>query len=327
MATAALSLNATESFAQTATTLRFGSHAPAPSAMVKDGLAVMLKNIERDAGGSLKIEDYWGGALIKAPDKQYEALLNGIQQATMVFPAYTEALFPDFSLFNLPFLFKSGEEATTVAWKMHEAGLLRGLEKVKLLSIFCSPPAGMFLARRETAISAVHGKRIQGGGPTEAKIIEAMGGAAVAMSVAQAPEALSQRLIDGCQTSWTGIASFKVIRLLKTFIDMPLGQSVYFAAISKEFYDSLPEAARAGIDKNSGLQESLRMATVLHEEADRSKQQARTTAGAVVIKPEATSQEYKDLETKFRVFHTDWIGKTPDGQKKFDTALQLLGRS
>ena len=105
-------------------TLKIGSHTPGKSNHIRNGLIPWCRAVEKDSGGTLKFQEFWGGQLSRSPAKQYELLINGIQDATTVLPSYTQELFPDFSLFSLPYLFRNAAEGSVAMWRMYEKGLL-----------------------------------------------------------------------------------------------------------------------------------------------------------------------------------------------------------
>lgn len=307
--------------AAAASTLRFGSHAPPQSWLVREGLVPLFRQMEADSAGALKIQAFWGGAIMKSPNKQFEAMINGVQDGTLVFPSYTQALFPEFTLFNQPFLFRGAEEGSIAAWKMHEAGLLRGLDQLKVVAIFSSASGGIHMAGRINGIDDVKGKKIGGGGPAEAAVIAELGGTPVGIGIAQTAEALSSGIIQGTHIGWSGVGSFKLIPLIKASIDLPFGQPIYFVAFSKRAYDALPEAARSAIDKNSGIEASRRLGAVMGQESDRVKGEFANQRDHRMIR--LAGAQHDEVAARFQKFHTNWIAERENGRKVYD-ALQTI---
>lgn len=301
--------------------LRFGSHAPPQSGLARHALTPLLEKIQADSNGALEVQAFWGGSLIPGGERQYEAMIDGLQDGTMVFPSYTAALFPDMTLFNQPFLFQSTEEATTAAWTMLEEGHLRGFDDVKVIAIFTAPPNGLHFRDRIDSLDDVAGKRVQGGGPAEAKVIEQLGGTPVGLSIGQVPEAMSQGVIDAAYTSWTGVASFSLDQITEAHIDMPFGQSVYMVALNRAFYDNLSDEARAAIDMNATLETSLQLAATQAAEANDVRQRVEEMGHNIIS---ATGDEYDAIQAQFLTFHQAWIDSTVDGQEKYDAVLRIL---
>ena len=108
-----------------------------------------------DIGDAAKLQGFWGGTLGKAPTKQYELVKNGVADVTWVLPGYTAGQFPQMGVFELPFLFHNGVEASIVGWKLHEKGLLDGLEDVHLVGFFASEPNALLHAQADRQIWAI----------------------------------------------------------------------------------------------------------------------------------------------------------------------------
>lgn len=301
--------------------LRFGSHAPPQSGLARNALTPLLERIQADSNGALEVQMFWGGSLIPGGERQFEAMMDGLQDGTMVFPSYTAALFPDMTLFNQPFLFQSSAEATTAAWTMYEEGYLRGFDDLKIIAIFTGPTNGMHFRDRIDSLDDVQGKRVQGGGPAEAKLIGQLGGTPVGLSIGQVPEAMSQGVIDAAYSSWTGVASFSLDQITQSHIDMPFGQSVYIVALNGAYYERLSEEAKRAIDMNATLETSLELAATQTAEATAVRQRVEEQGHTIIT---AEGEEFDRLQERFLSFHEDWIAGTLDGQAKYDAIMAIL---
>lgn len=301
--------------------LRFGSHAPPQSGLARNALTPLFERIQADSNGALEVQMFWGGALIPGGERQFEATIDGLQDGTMIFPSYTAALFPDITLFNQPFLFETTEEATTAAWNMLEEGYLRGFEDLKVVAIFAAPPSGLHFRDRISSLADVAGKRVQGGGPAEGRVIRQLGGTPVGLSIGQVPEAMSQGVIDAAYTGWTGVASFNLDQITQSHIDMPFGQPIYIVALNRAYYESLGEEARAAIDRNATLETSLALAETQAAEAAEVRRRVEEQGHTIIT---ATGSEYDQMRTEFLTFHEEWISNTENGQEKYDAALAII---
>jgi hypothetical protein len=76
--------------------IKVGTFASAKSFTVRDMYIPWIAKVEKESGGAVKFKQFWGGALIRSPRKQYEGLLNGIQDASPLLPSYTHKLFAVF---------------------------------------------------------------------------------------------------------------------------------------------------------------------------------------------------------------------------------------
>lgn len=302
-------------------TVKIGSFSSPKANTIRNGIIPLIRKIEADSGGALKFKEFWGGQLVRSPRKQYEAMMNGLQDASMILPSYTQKLFPDFSIFALPFMFRSANEASRATWKMYEKGLLRGLEKVHVVATFTNDNSGMHFQKKISRLSNIKGKKIRAAGPGEANAIKLMGGVPVSMSITQVAESLNRGVIQATLNGWSALQSFRITPLIKTHVDLPFGVRSFFVGITKTKFDSLPAKARQAIRKNSGFGASKTLGDLQGRTGDRIRAQAAKDTKRNVITP--SEQQRKQIFARFKKLHEDWIANTKDGKKKYD-ALQAI---
>ena len=116
--------------------IKVATFVPAKSVGVAKVIDPWLKAVQKDVGAKVRLQGFWGGTLGKSPFKQFELVKNGVADVTWVLPGYTAGQFPQMGLFELPFMFRNGVEASKVGWALHEKGLLKGLEDVHLVGFF-----------------------------------------------------------------------------------------------------------------------------------------------------------------------------------------------
>ena len=305
------------------TIIKFGSITPASSGQVVDIFEPWFAKIEKEAGGTLKFEKFYGGSLVRSYPKQYEALINGIQDGATVLPSYTQALFPEFGLFSLPFMFRGpgAKEAAHVGWNLHEKGMLGGLEKVHVLAVFTNDNSGMHFVEEIKSLDEIDGLKVRAAGPGEAAVIEAAGATPVAMGISQVAGSLNRHVIDGTLNGWSALETFRITPLIETHVDLPFGVRSFFIALNKEVFDALPEKARKAIDANSGYEFSMTFGRYWGKQgAELRKTLAKEHT---VLTP--TDSEMPKWEAKFRHIQEAWIAEDkPRRQKLFDTAKRLL---
>jgi hypothetical protein len=98
-----------------------------------------------------------------------------------------------------------------------------------------------------------------------------------------------------------------------------MGVRGFFFGINKKKYDALPAAAKAAIDKNSGLSFSVHMGKTNGKSSELALVAARKKT---FISPQGA--EFETLKKRFNAIHEDWIKSTPDGQKKYDALQKIL---
>lgn len=309
-------------FAQTGS-IKIGSHTPPKGEPVQQGYLPWIKAVEKDAGDSLKFQQFWGGQLSRSPRKQYELMMNGIQDASPILPSYTQKLFPDFSLFALPYLFKDAVEGSIAQWRMYEKGLIGNLDKVYVAAVYNNGNSALHFSRTIKSAADVKGLKIRAAGPGEAAMIKALGGVPVGMSITQVAESLNRGVIQGTLNGWNANTTFRFDPLLKSDYDEPLGVRSFFMGITKKAYNKLPAKAKRAIDKNSGLVFSRRMGSVFAGNNERLRKRANADPKRHVITL-SDAERNKRFETIFKAFHTEWINTHKDGRKKYDGLMAIL---
>ena len=305
-----------------AATLKFGSFEPPQGSPARNNYIPWMRAVEKDSNGAVTFQEFWGGQLSRAPDKQFELMMNGIQDVTVTLPSYTQARFPEFSMFELPFTFNDAVEGATAQWRMYEQGLLSGLDKVKVVAIYNNGNSTMHFNRKIAKLEDVKGLKIRSAGPEEADLVAALGAAPVAMSISQVAESLNRGVIDGTLNGFAANTTFKITPLLKAHFEAPFGVRTFFFSIRKDAYDALPEAARKAIDKNSGVETSKKFANTFEREGDVARTDAKNDPNRTLLT--ANAQQQAELRKLFQPQHDRWIKEHQDGQRKYDALRKIL---
>jgi TRAP-type transport system periplasmic protein len=301
-------------------TLRFASTLPLIDGGTRE-VAAWLKKTADDSGGTLQWQQYWDGQLIGNPAKEYDAMLNGVSDATIVVTPFVQSLFPDFSVFAVPFVVDSAEEAAVAGWRMYERGMIRGLDKVHVAAIYSNDIAGIHLAKPIKTLDELKGLKIRVSGPAEAKIVEAFGAVPVGMNIMQAAEALTVGTYEGTLNGWGGNHAYRMTPVLKSHVEAPLGVRIFFLGVSKAAYDKLSPQAQHAIDANSGYALSVTLGKLSDKQGADERAESEKL-GQIVINP--TEDEARALGLKFRPLLDQWIASTPDGAAKYQALRQIL---
>ena len=318
---AAAMLATTPSLAADPVTVKIGSFTPPKAAYLQKIIIPFLRTVEKDSGGEIAFKEFWGGALIRSPRKQWEGVMNKIQDAAQVLPAYTPKLFPDFTIFALPYTFRNtgSAEAAVAIWRMHEQGHLGGLEKVHVFGVYTNDNSGMHLNRKISSLADIKGLKFRVPGKAEADVVKKLGGTPVGMSIRQVAESLNRGVIQGALAGWSALGTFRITPLIKSHIDIPLGVRTFILAVHKDVYNKLGSKARDALARHGGLKLSKAMGN--YYEADGRRLRADPGERTVVrLSQKDHDRLYNDI---FKAYHTEWIAKNKDGQRKY-AALQAI---
>jgi TRAP-type C4-dicarboxylate transport system substrate-binding protein len=304
--------------------IKIGSFTPPRAEFLVDITIPWLRKVEQDSGNTIKFQEYWGGQLIRAPDKQFEGMMNGIQDASQILPSYTQALFPQFSVFSLPFIFRGAgsAEGSLAAWRLYEKGLLSGLDKVYVTGVYTNDNSGLHFNREIKSISEIKGMKVRVAGPEESEVVQVLDLVPVALGTPQVPESLNRGVIQGALVGWSAINQFRITPLVKTHIDVPLGVRSFFQGINKTVFDKLPEKGKQAIAKNSGLEHSLAYGRYYERVGGGMR---KNPEGRTVVTP--SRAEMDELQKKFKPVHDQWIKDTPNGAAVFKALQDILAAS
>jgi TRAP-type C4-dicarboxylate transport system substrate-binding protein len=89
---------------------------------------------------------------------------DGVADIGYPVPVYTPGRFPDNSITDVPGMFSSSTEASTILWGLHEEGLLPGFEDLKVLGLFGSPPFSAHSRQPINSLSDFAGLKVRAAG-------------------------------------------------------------------------------------------------------------------------------------------------------------------
>ena len=265
---------------------------------------------------------FWGGTLGKNPFKQFELVQNGVADVTWVLPGYTAGQFPELGVFELPFLFRSGEEASVVGWKMHEMGLLTGLDGVHLVGLFAAEPNALFMKTKITGLDDLGNKKIRSSGGIHAGWLESLGAAPQTLSSAEMNEGLNRGTVDGAIQGWTGMKTFKSLELIDQAYDIPAGAIPFLLLMNDNKWNALSDAAKASVMKHGGLDMAMKGGAAYTSAGNDIREEVRAEGRIEIVVPDAAVIEKYAAAAK--PVHAAWIAATPNGQVVYDTAVKLL---
>ncbi|OGA12716.1 MAG: hypothetical protein A3G25_20015 [Betaproteobacteria bacterium RIFCSPLOWO2_12_FULL_63_13] len=302
--------------------IKFGMFTPPKTTLMVKGLIPFLEQVSKESEGAFKYKGFWGGSIMRNPAKQYEVLIAGLQDGAMILPSYTQALFPDFSLFALPNLFRSGEEASIAMWRLHEKGLLGGLDKMHVMAIFSNGNSAFHVSKKLVSVEDLKGLKIRSAGPEEADVIKAMGAVPVGMSINQVAEGVSRGVVDGTLSGWEAIRSFRIEPLIVSSVDMNFGTRSLMLVLNRKVYDRLPQQAKDALAKYEGEKLSRKIGKNYDDANEKVISRAiKNPKKNIVHGDKATLARVAKM---FKPFHEAWIKAHKDGQKKYDALQQIL---
>ncbi|HTN28891.1 MAG TPA: TRAP transporter substrate-binding protein [Burkholderiales bacterium] len=320
LAAAALALHAT---ASAQVELKFASFPPPPGALNHDVLGPWVKDVNASLAGAAVVRLFPGGTLGRDPVQQFKLVRDRVADVAYVVMGYTPGEFPDSTIFELPFLIENSLEGSLAHWRMVERGLLRGYDKAKFLGAFTIPPQSLHTSFKLARIEDLKGQKIRSAGPYQSAAIELLGGAAVSgIPVSGAAEALSRGVVQGILSDWNGMIAFRIADAAKFHFEVPLGTAAAGVFMNQEAYNALPPAARAAIDKHSGIALSRLHGVEFDKRYRENFEKTRPQKEHTFVMPNAAEREA--IRQRLQPITDKWIQETQDGRKRYDALVSIL---
>lgn len=323
LALAGAALSAMTALPATAQELvKVGTFVPEQSVGVSKVIKPWMEAVSGEAGDAVRLQGFWGGTLGKSPFKQFELVQNGVADVTWVLPAYTAGQFPEMGVFELPFLFRTAEEASVVGWKMHERGLLTGFDGVHVVGFFAAEPNAIFMKTKIASLDDIANMKIRSVGGIHAAWLESLGAAPQTLSSAEMNEGLNRGTVDGAIQGWTGMRTFKSLPLVDQAYVVPAGAIPFLLLMNEGKWNGLSAEAQAAIMNHGGLSMAETGGGAYSDIGNTIREDVIAEGRIEIVTPdEATIASYAE---RAKAVHEAWIAETPNGQAVYDAAVELL---
>ena len=306
-------------------TLKMHQFLPPQANVPKLVLDVWADNVEKDSGGSIKIDRYPSMQLGGKPPELMDQAVNGVVDIVWTVVGYTPGRFPSTEVFEMPFMMKDARSLSCAYWKMFDKHMKdTEFKDVHILGTWVHGPGMIHTKDPVENISDLNGMKIRGGSRTVNKLLELVGATPVGMPVPGVPEGLSKGVIDGTTIPWEVTTALKVPELVENhteFEGVALYTLTFVLAMNKDKYESLTPAQQAAIDKNSGLEFSI-FAGGTQADADGPSRQIAVDNGNNIITLKGA--DVAKWQTAVQPIYDNWVAdmntKGIDGQALIDEA-------
>ena len=181
-----------------AATLNYANFPPAgtfPSVQMEQ----WKKEVEKRTDGEVTINTFPGGTLLGAKN-----MLRGVVQGqadigNLCMP-YQPGAFPLTSVMELPLRFRSSRAASLVLWELFQKYDPEAFDKVKVLTVFTSPPSSLMTREPVRSRADLKGMELRASG-SASDILDRLGATPVSMPMSETPEALQKGMINGLLSS------------------------------------------------------------------------------------------------------------------------------
>jgi TRAP-type C4-dicarboxylate transport system substrate-binding protein len=170
------------------------------------------KEVEKRTNGRVKVTQFAGGTLTP-PTQTYISVTRGVADIGLSFFSYTMGRFPLFEVLDLPLGYRSGYWGTKLANEFYRKFTPKETDDVKVLFLTTSPPHMMFAKKPVRNLDDMKGLKVRSTG-TSAKVVQALGGAPVAMPMSDAYDALSKGVAQGIICPYEAMRGFRLAEVV-----------------------------------------------------------------------------------------------------------------
>jgi TRAP-type C4-dicarboxylate transport system substrate-binding protein len=290
-------------------TLKFNSPSPPRSYLHPNVFDPWVEAIEKDSGGTLKIEKFYGGTLGNF-GVTYDRVVDGVADIGWTLSSLAGGRFKQQSVAALAFETQDANEPAIALWKSFEKGVTAGeFAQVRLLGVFSFPNAALHAKEPIRSMADLKGKKITVSNPISAKMVVLLGATPVTMRPDEVYQAVSRGVADGALMPFNGMATFKLHEVARQHLDVALGGEPSIIFMNKVSYDKLPPQAKAALDKNSGLALSQRAGLATQNEWERARNNVKDSVSTLNADQEKQWKAAVDPATQ------EWARSVPDGNK------------
>ena len=207
------------------------------------------KELEKRTNGRVKVDVFPGGTLTPAA-QCFDGVEKGLSDMGMSVFAYTRGKFPLMEAVDLPLGIKSGLTATRLINDFYRKFKPQELDGVKVMFLHAHGPGFLHSKNPVNRLEDLKGMKVRCTG-LAAKIVAALGGTPVAMSMPETYDALSRGVVDASMAPQESLSSWKWGEVVKyTTEDFGASYSTgMFIVMNKAKWDSLPPDIRKIIEK------------------------------------------------------------------------------
>lgn len=307
-------------------TLKYSDHDPLGGMRTNFVKDVWLAEIEKQSGGKIKIQDFWGGALMSSKEI-LKGTGDGVTDLGFVFPGHYPTQLVAHSVYNL---FPRGPNNFADMIKLYHAAyeqipeLGAELKKanVKVLMITAGLPGAFAGKKPLKSIGDIKGDKWRAGDKWKLKFLENAGALPVAVPWGDVYVALQTGTIEGVFTNYDGIALMKFDEAARNLM---ISKELWYAApfmhlVNADKFNKLPKDVQDAIMKASAIAEQ-KFGAVYDAAFDKIKAE-EIAAGRSVVELSKDDLAKWESRDKLSGLQAEWVAEAEKGG--LATAKQVM---
>jgi len=314
-------------------TIRVHHATPGSSIYQTELIQPWCDKIAAQSSNRMKCEIYPSMQLGGTAAQLFDQVRDGTVDATWANPGFKPGAFTKTEVFELPFMVKGAEGGSRALWDFIQAHAMDEYRGVKVVWVAITDPQLLhFSSKNVRTIEEAANLKVRAPSRYAAKGLAALGMATVQLPSMAITESLSKGVIDGTMMTWSGVPMLKLDEVTKFHLDVPEGQTGFFAsatvfAMNPAKYDSLPADLKKVIDANSGRDQSAIGGKFFAEKISAYAPLGNAGGGRNV---RLSKEEYARWVKATESVEIDWVkevsAKGADGKKMLDDAKALVNK-
>ncbi|WP_136068568.1 TRAP transporter substrate-binding protein [Modicisalibacter radicis] len=266
-----------------AETLRLAHVWPGGSKIDKEIFQAWADSVEEASEGRLEVQVFPGQTLAKS-DATYEAVVNGIADIGATAQGYNSGRFPLTQVVEVPGVSNSSRQGSCVLQKLYDQGDLdREYSDTHVLFLFTTGPGYLHAKdKRLEKPGDLEGMRLRRPTSLVGDMMADLGAQPVGMPAPDIYTSLQRGVMDGLSINWEGAKTFRVNELVNYHTEVPLYDLALIATMNQDDYASLPDDLKKVIDDHSGMEWSMKAASVYDELIEEGRQEALDAGDEII---------------------------------------------
>jgi TRAP-type C4-dicarboxylate transport system substrate-binding protein len=291
--------------------MKYSDHDP-PGGMRTDFLKnVWLPEIEKQTGGKVKIQSFFGGALLGSKEI-LKGIGDNVTQAGFLYPGHYPGQLSAFTIYKL---FPMGpSKFETMAWLYRKVmeeipefnqGVKQANQKVLL---FTAGLPGAFTGKNPIPnLASIKGDKWRAGDKWGLRFLENAGAVPVSIPWGDVYMALQTGTIDGCFTNYDGLHMMKFDEVASNLL---ISKKLWYAMpfihnVNLDFWNGLPKDVQQGILKACANAEK-EFAKVYAEAFDKVKSEQEAAGYKVTVMSDADVAKWASAD-KLDALQQQWV--------------------
>lgn len=202
--------------------------------------------VEKRAGGKVKINTFPGGTLLGAKDI-FDGVIAGTADIGNFAMSYQPGRFPVSEAMDLPHFFPDAKTASLLLADLVAHAKPAEFAKVKVLTVFTCPPAVVMCAQELKSLADLKNLPLRSSG-TGAEVMKRLGASPVAMPQSDVPDALQKGVVKGNVSSAEVLKDMNYAAYCPFVLKTDLCVTSFAVVMNQAKYDAQPDDVKKVLD-------------------------------------------------------------------------------